>query len=358
MNSLPSSLTSLTFGKYFNSSPDPLPNSLTTLIFGDFKLPLNSLPLQLLTLEFGVREAFSLPDHLPPKLKSLIFVEYNLPLPPLPQSLTELIFYSPYTFPIHAEGTSLTSLFCDSEIIIAPPSLTILRTTVIPQFQPPPSIHDLILYPGSVIKPDIAWSNITYICVYRSEFERPYTWPPNLITLRFINTPVTSLDDLPPSLTELDIGDQFNTLINNLPRSLSKLSVGSNFNQEINNLPPFLAHLTIGNSFNRSINYLPSSLKHFTVGNAFNQPLSSLPPSIQTLDIGSSFNFPINKLPLSYLSFHWRIIQPSKDLLSPFHHTSLTPFTISRVECFLIPFHHSLSHPYFLIKEITTCTCQ
>jgi len=42
---------------------------------------------------------------------------------------------------------------------------------------------------------------------------------------------------LPPSLTSLSFGNNFNQPINNLPNTITNLSFGRNFNQPISNLP-------------------------------------------------------------------------------------------------------------------------
>jgi hypothetical protein len=74
------------------------------------------------------------------------------------------------------------------------------------------------------------------------------------------------IDNLPLSLTHLNLGHFFNQPVNNLPTKLTHLTFGKNFNHYVDNLPLSLTHLTFGEKFNKKVDKLPLSLTHLTFG--------------------------------------------------------------------------------------------
>jgi FNIP Repeat len=95
------------------------------------------------------------------------------------------------------------------------------------------------------------------------------------------------MDHLPPNLAHLIFGDE------------------SIFNQLINNLPPKLEKLVLGNKFNQPITPLPKQLSLLFFGDEFNQPIPELPKSIYSLALGKLYTLPLPPLPkLTFFYFN------------------------------------------------------
>lgn len=130
----------------------------------------------------------------------------------------------------------------------------------------------------------------------------------------------------PPNLTELKLKGLWNGMLplHALPPTLSILKFGHEFNQPIQKLPDSLEHLSFGIKFNQALPPLPKGLRSLTFvrkdwGSFYNQPLPELPEGLQCLDFGSNFN---QRLPvplprsLQILSFGRQFNQPLPDLPS------------------------------------------
>lgn len=162
--------------------------------------------------------------------------------------------------------------------------------------------------------------------------------PPSLTTLKFgseFNRPVNQLT-LSPSLTRLEFGSEFNQPVSELklpqslrsliirhrledrwfdanqsfqqpidklvmPSSLTELVLDTAFNQSINNVkwPESLTSLRLGFDFNHPIHtpYLPRSLRHLKLGQNFSRAIywDGLPP-LHTLTVGCWFSHDIPRL--------------------------------------------------------------
>lgn len=93
------------------------------------------------------------------------------------------------------------------------------------------------------------------------DYPRPIIFPPNLIQLKF-GKQNYSLQSLPSTITNLDVGNIFNECINNsFPILLTHLTFGRCFNQPVDCLPPTLTHLYFGFFF-WSDNWFSSYLSH------------------------------------------------------------------------------------------------
>ena len=91
---------------------------------------------------------------------------------------------------------------------------------------------------------------------------------------------------LPPTLTHLTFGMNFNQRVERLPPTLTYLRLGTDFNQIINAFPPTLTHLRFGSGFNQIINAFPPTLTHLTFGSDFNQIINAFPPTLTHLAFG------------------------------------------------------------------------
>lgn len=186
----------LTFGKRFEQSlKNSLPSSLTHLSFlGRYRISINHLPPKLLHLDIGLYslKGIKISRNYPP---SLVFLSLGLnqPLDDLPTTLTHLHLYCNFNKPISN----------------LPPKLTLL--TIDGRFNQP--INPLL--PG-----------LTHLCFcYDSQFNQPLiNLPSTLIRLTFgtgFNQPI---DCLPP-VSYLKLGRNFNQNLDSLPSSLTKLNL-------------------------------------------------------------------------------------------------------------------------------------
>jgi hypothetical protein len=97
-------------------------------------------------------------------------------------------------------------------------------------------------------------------------------------------------NNLPPNLTHLTFGGNFNQTVDNLPSNLIHLTFGYTFNQFVNKLPINLTHLTFGVDFNQIITNYPPNLTHLKFGHFFDQSVDNLPVNLTHLTFGHDFN--------------------------------------------------------------------
>lgn len=129
----------------------------------------------------------------------------------------------------------------------------------------------------------------------------PLHLPPSVTILFWdFNLPL----DVPPSITSLTFGSEFNQPLDNLPPSLKRLKFisVSSFSHSLDNLPPSLTHL-LGVHFNQPVDHLPSSLVQLELFGTFNQPIDHLPASLTHLSLGMHFGFPGKYLFFTFLLF-------------------------------------------------------
>jgi len=105
------------------------------------------------------------------------------------------------------------------------------------------------------------------------------------------------IDNLPPSITHLYLGIDFNQNVDNLPHGLKHLTFGFLFNKPVDNLPNSLEYLKFGYSFNQKVDNLPNSLTELEFEGNFNNSIDNLPDSIICLKLGLIYSIKINKFP-------------------------------------------------------------
>ncbi|EGC40326.1 hypothetical protein DICPUDRAFT_25268 [Dictyostelium purpureum] len=141
-----------------------------------------------------------------------------------------------------------------------------------------------------------------YITTLHIDSNKPikdFQLPQYIETLTFdqFNRPI-SLNLLPHSITDLDLGFHFNHPIqpNTLPPSLKTLAFSNKFNQLLSDgvIPVSVETLIFGDSFNQSISpgHLPPLLKTLIFGCNFNQTIKEncIPKSVRVLEFGFNFN--------------------------------------------------------------------
>jgi hypothetical protein len=88
---------------------------------------------------------------------------------------------------------------------------------------------------------------------------------------------------LPPSLTHLTFGFDFNLVVNHWPQNVTHLTFGYTFNLPVKKLPKSLIHLIFGKQFNQAFNDPPPALQLLHFGRDFKQSIENLPNTLQTL---------------------------------------------------------------------------
>lgn len=127
----------------------------------------------------------------------------------------------------------------------------------------------------------------------------------NLITLVLNNFNYEiDLDELPPNLTSLSMGDSFDRELipGSLPSGLINLDLGFSFNKKISPgvLPKKLYKLKFGRTYDKPIeqNVLPASLRKLKFGEWFNQKIESnvLPEKLQIIKIHYDYSHVIDEI--------------------------------------------------------------
>ena len=212
----------------------------------------------------------------------------------------------------------------------------------------PPAVTFLIV--ESAMIHDSIPPSVT-VLAFGNQFDQPILdWPPGLKRLCFgrkggnvIGRLPSGLEELvlgractrihqtlPNSIVNLTLGDSFDQYIVRYPESLTKLTLGYLYNSRLDNLPEGPEVLITGVSFNKSVDKLPQTLKKLTLGNGFTRSIDKLPDGITELTLLSEkYMFPIRKLPksLETLEIHSLMVRLS-DLI-PIIPTTLKKLVIS-----------------------------
>jgi FNIP Repeat len=189
----------------YNSDFAGLPSSVSHLHFGKFyNRPIINLPPSIKSIQFG--SFFSAPFQLPQSVTHLTFgIFFKDKITTLPLSLTHLTFQGPYGLPI---------------IPILPPNLKFFSNLC-------GAIEPLINLP----------LNLEYLAI--SDSNQPLDFlPPRLTCIKLGRTFKQPLDNLPPSLTSLSFekASKFKHPVNKLPPSVTHLTFGDSYTQPLS--PP------------------------------------------------------------------------------------------------------------------------
>ena len=74
--------------------------------------------------------------------------------------------------------------------------------------------------------------------------------------------------------------EEIDNISDNLPISLTHLELGYYYNQPLDNLPNSLTHLILGFWYNQLLDHLPSNVTDLTLGTKYDQRLDNLPKSL------------------------------------------------------------------------------
>lgn len=287
LSTLPTTLQVLRIcGSSFNRSLDNLPRNLQrlTIVSTSFKQQVDNLPTTLKYFCLYTEKelaAFSV-DHLPQGLRQFMF---SIPtvkptaIDNLPPQLTHLEISS-FVSHCHNLPLSLTHLItCYKEVDYLPPSLTHLTLTYLPADSAdnlPTTLTHLSLH--------FHCCNIDHL-------------PSSLTHLKLAFAP-PNIDYLPHSLRYLSISEGYinYNICDHLPPYLTHLHLGGEFNAPVDNLPPCLTHLSLGDYFNQPIDHLPASLLSLKLGYGFTHTVDNLPQSLRYLCLGCKYLVTTNYL--------------------------------------------------------------
>jgi hypothetical protein len=267
---------------------------------------------------------------LPAQLQTLLFgtngiwggSRFNQCIDVLPPELKELQLSAAFHQPVHSLPNQLQTIHMGHDfqypLTCLPSSLQSLHLSN--DFN-----NDLLLPPHL--------TELNYGHEYNKKIT--YRWPSSLTSIDFgweFNQKLSQR--FPPGLHTLRFGHAFNQRFQyRFPCSLTVLQLGWNFNKPIS-LPPLLKYLYFQHNFNQPLDPLPQTLEHLQFGDRFNQRLT-LPDGLQHLRVGKDYrrklHLPPNlktfisrtKLPvdlpasLTYCKMGKHVIVSSRDLFAP-----------------------------------------
>lgn len=130
--------------------------------------------------------------------------------------------------------------------------------------------------------------------------------------------------DIPNSVQNLIIGNRFNKPLDKevIPNSVINFKIGNNFNQILKkgDIPNSVKYLTIGNGFNQTLDkgVIPNSVIYVRIGHSFNQPLEkgSIPNNVIHLILGNFFDQILNDDNIPENTFHIIVSNKNKCFFS------------------------------------------
>lgn len=148
--------------------------------------------------------------------------------------------------------------------------------------------------------------SITFLDMSRSCIEHINKLPSNLKKIvfgPFYNETINKW----PHLKEIRFGIYYNQPLLNLPTTLKKLTLGYHFNQNIDHLPDNIVELELGSQYNVDIKKLPQNLKIFRLGYSYNLPLQiqNILPHLETIVLVNKYNFPLPVITENYPLVNW-----------------------------------------------------
>ncbi|KAM9966619.1 hypothetical protein ACTFIR_006839 [Dictyostelium discoideum] len=292
-NLLPSSITSIKFGKSFNGkiAIGILPNGIKKIKFGEnYNEPLEvgSLPSTLTSIKFGHSFNQSLNENwLPTNIKSLKFGNnFQQPIYDdinyLQKSLKSLIL------PIDYKVENINSK------LISSLSSTKFSNDSLEYFYN--SNSNLILFNSNSIPKSITKLKFDKRFNQIIKLNQISNNVKSIIFGKYFNSLIQVNSTLSLNLSSIEFGKNFNCPFNfETLENVKTIKFGNLFMQSLKNchFPPNLTSLTFGNSFNSEIPsgyFLDLPLKVLVFGKFFNKLMydKSLPSTLTSLDLGSS----------------------------------------------------------------------
>lgn len=127
------------------------------------------------------------------------------------------------------------------------------------------------------------------------------------ININFNDRPIANWPDHIERIVISNYYNNWKISVNNLPPNLRLIYFSHSFDQSIDNLPSSVTDMEIGMDFNRPINKWPPNLQYLSLqNNDYNPYMCDLPDSLVELDIGGIWKFPerFNKLSPNIRTIH------------------------------------------------------
>lgn len=143
----------------------------------------------------------------------------------------------------------------------------------------------------------IVWSFHITRLVLTAKYDKPIKcFPPCLETL-ILDNYNHDIDNLPDTITYLELGEIFDSHIKNFPNNLHTLIFGKFFNKQLTNFPSSLYKIVFGKYYDQPIIDFPRELRDVVFGDLFNQCIDSLSDTVERLVLGDHFNYLVRKFP-------------------------------------------------------------
>jgi hypothetical protein len=132
-------------------------------------------------------------------------------------------------------------------------------------------------FPDNIKQLDIIW--------YTSNYQDQIIFPSNLETLKIkISKPIT-LEKFPNTLKILDLSGDCRIYYEKLPDSLELIYLDDEFSRttDVFSNCKNLKKISFGKNFNKSINFLPDSVQEIELGSSFCQKIAKIPSSLKSI---------------------------------------------------------------------------
>lgn len=316
-NSIPNNIIYLNLGHKFNKplKKGDIPNSIKYLIIGDdFNQELNndSIPNSVIHLEFGF--SFNKPikkGDLPNSIKYIVFGErFNQELNKdnLPSNIKHLEFKNSERN--NEQKLLLNKInyleFSNGSIDIKSIMINKLVLTYVKQSLNyiPNKLLELSIYfeKDLLLNPHILPNSIRKLTIQCRDINNLTNIIPNSVKELKICcyglTYIYKQNDIPFGVEILVLSMIDQSLKNIIPNSVKKFRITTGFNNNIeeNELPNSITHLDLGYHFNKSFKNIPNSITHLSICRKFNKNIIEIPNNVKYIKI-DKFNINIiNKL--------------------------------------------------------------
>lgn len=206
--------------------------------------------------------------------------------------LDELIIHSHYNI-YHRDRINDTILSNNIKKLI------LKDKNLVPLDSLPSCLTTLVLYEDDKFGLDNLPNSIEYIYmnVYTSRLDCLCVGVKTIIIKKGFNH---SVPNLPHTLEELALGDDFSQPIDKLPSGLKILHLGNEFNHAVDKLPQTLERIIFGEKFSQSLDMLPNTIKYISICwiGKFNEKISVLPKDLEELHLNNNFSQTICRFPI------------------------------------------------------------
>jgi hypothetical protein len=177
------------------------------------------------------------------------------------------------------------------------------------------------------------WPNSLTLIEFGDSFNSPVSIQKSSYDVNIIpNVIKQAVSYLPPNLTHLILGRDFNQTIHVYPLKLTHVHYGYRTDSQISNLPDSLLYMCFNNIYNRI--EFPNNLTHVHLGGEYNHPLDNLPQSLTHLVTPTLYNIELTNLPSNLI-----YLRIGEFYIRPLHISYLTKLE-SLIFCYTVNLFH------------------